>query len=104
MKRARIVDVARAIWDLSSDGCSMAPDLDIGACCRRHDFHYRNGTVSRHEADALLRECITAHGYRLLPWLYWAGVRLFGRRSYRWDRRTQYLATRRHLFEESVGD
>jgi hypothetical protein len=66
------------------DGCSGVPDLDFGAdCCGEHDAHYQLGTLSRAEADKRLRECMRAKGYFLLPWVYWMGVRVFGRNYYR---------------------
>jgi len=77
----------RAAMDMTSDGCTGVPDLDFRACCEKHDFAYRNGTLSRAEADRELRRCIADHGYLLLPWIYWIGVRLFGRRHYRGRRR-----------------
>jgi hypothetical protein len=66
------------------DGCSGALDLDFGAdCCNEHDFHYQLGDITRADADKRLRECMRAKGYFLLPWIYWLGVRVFGRNYYR---------------------
>jgi hypothetical protein len=60
------------------DGCTASPDLDFGAdCCGAHDADYQLGDVSRAEADRALRDCISKKGYVVLPWVYWAGVRLF---------------------------
>jgi hypothetical protein len=61
-----------------SDGCTGVPDFDFGSdCCAEHDLNYQVGDISRAEADKLMRQCIQAKGYILLPWVYWAGVRLF---------------------------
>jgi hypothetical protein len=66
------------------DGCTAAPDFDFGAdCCGEHDYHYQVGDLSRREADTRLRECLRAKGYFVLPWVYWLGVRVFGREHYR---------------------
>ncbi len=78
---------AKAAYDWSSDGCTGVPDFDIRDCCEAHDFAYRNGTKSRAQADRDLRRCIASHGWLLLPWIYWLGVRLFGRAHYNWRAR-----------------
>lgn len=66
------------------DGCTAVPDLDFGAdCCAEHDAHYQLGDISRAEADAKLRQCMRKKGYFVLPWVYWLGVRVFGRNYYR---------------------
>lgn len=66
-----------------SDGCTAVPDLNFGAdCCRAHDVCYATGCMSRAEADRNLRRCIAAKGYIILPWIYWLGVRIFGRKYY----------------------
>lgn len=67
----------------SPNGCSRVPDLNFGtACCNQHDIDYYEGVISRAEADKKLRECIRSKGYLVLPWIYWLGVRLFGRPHY----------------------
>jgi hypothetical protein len=74
----------RAIVQLNSDGCTLAPDLNIRRCCERHDYYYRHSgkfrycSVTRREADRLLLDCMQAQDYRFLAWVYWAAVRLFG--------------------------
>lgn len=66
------------------DGCTAVPDFDFGAdCCGEHDYHYQVGDISRSAADARLRECLRAKGYFLMPWIYWLGVRIFGRAHYK---------------------
>jgi hypothetical protein len=82
----------RRALDLTNDGCSGVPDFDFRSCCDQHDFFYRNGIVCRAEADRVLRECIASHGWVLLPWVYWFGVRVAGWRFFRWDRRADWLA------------
>jgi len=69
--------------DLTSDGCSNAPDFNFTKCCKEHDYYYRNPVeltgVSRAEADRRLRRCIRSHwGGPVMPWIYWGAVRLFG--------------------------
>ncbi len=82
----------RQALDLTNDGCSGVPDFDFKACCDKHDLFYRNGIVSRREADRVLRECIRANGWILLPWVYWVGVRIAGWRFYSWDKWADWLA------------
>src|SRR3990167_3710815 len=87
---------------LKADGCSSSPDLFFKECCDEHDVYYRTGKdaegrpVTRAQADARLRRC--QHRFARLrqkgvvpligpwfwrtavPWLYWLGVRVGGRR------------------------
>lgn len=66
------------------NGCSGVPDFNFGYdCCGEHDTYYQGGTVSRAEADRRLRKCIQKKGYVVLPWIYWLGVRIFGRRYWK---------------------
>lgn len=74
-----------------SDGCTGVPELNLTHCCNRHDVEYRSGVVSRADADASLRRCMQRKGWKVLPWIYWAAVRLIGWRFYRYDRRREYL-------------
>lgn len=78
-----------AIYRAYSDGCSSSPDFNFTACCDEHDYYYATHEtideqpISRKEADRRLRKCIQAHwGGLLLPWIYWAAVRLFGGKHY----------------------
>lgn len=65
------------------DGCTASPDFDFGAdCCAEHDTHYQLGDISRAEADSRLRQCMAKKGYVVLPWVYWAMVRLFAKQHY----------------------
>lgn len=89
----------RELWQnitsFSSDGCSSVPDFTFHHCCLQHDYYYRthehrhDGTpISRAEADRRLRQCIARSRagpwhYRFLPWVYWLGVRVAGRRAWR---------------------
>ena len=67
--------------DVSSDGCSGAPDFGFTKCCVEHDYYYRNPQeltgVSRQEADRRLRKCISDKA-GAISWVYWGAVRLFG--------------------------
>lgn len=89
----RFVSHAENLITYGTDGCTGVPELNITHCCERHDVDYRSGRVSRWTADYRLRCCMQAKGWRFLPWIYWCGVRLFGRRFYRYDRRRSYLRT-----------
>ena len=64
-----------------TDGCTLSPDFDFKACCDLHDVRYRANPerIPRAMADRLLRRCIREKGYRVLPWVYWGAVRIFGR-------------------------
>lgn len=87
----KIAELAAA---LKGDGCTSSPDLFYRRCCDEHDIYYRTGRdldgnpISRAEADRRLRNCMRAAGKtpvigrHLLPWVYWAAVRLFGRGHY----------------------
>ena len=83
---------------LGGDGCSAVPDLWVRVCCDEHDGVYRTHQdldghlVTRAESDARFRRCIASRsplralGLEFaspLAWLYWAGVRLGGRRAWR---------------------
>lgn len=51
----------------------------IRNCCREHDVAYGiNGTGTRAEADAALRECVKANGRPYRAWIMWTAVRAFG--------------------------
>jgi bisphosphoglycerate-dependent phosphoglycerate mutase len=65
------------------DYCTASPDFNFSDCCKQHDEDYEKMTISRWRADKKLRRCISKKGvgfykYRILPWVYWAGVRAFG--------------------------
>lgn len=74
------------------DGCSWVPDIYTPAC-QLHDALYMAKITSRAEADALFRMTIVALARqdewlwrqtgRGVAWLFWAGVRVFGR-QYGW--------------------
>jgi hypothetical protein len=69
--------------NMDNDGCSSAPDFNFRECCEEHDYYYRNDIsvtgVSRSCADKRLRKCISKKWkLPLMPWVYWAGVRLCG--------------------------
>lgn len=62
------------------NGCSVVPDFTFGwDCCNEHDYNYQAGDLTRAECDKILRICIQDRGYWLLGWVYWLGVRIFGR-------------------------
>lgn len=63
-----------------SDGCSVVPDLDFGACCEAHDRAYWQGgaCADRAAADRALAACMRERGHPLLAGVYQAGVRVGG--------------------------
>ena len=80
-----------APYDVTTfDGCSFTPDLTL-ACCAAHDiaYHFCETREERRRADAGFRDCIIAKTkiegplwrwlWRLLAWVAWVGVRIFGR-------------------------
>ena len=87
----RVREMAAA---LHGDGCTASPDLFYRPCCDEHDIAYRSGrdvdgnALTRAQADARLRRCMMRAGKTpivgrwLLPWFYWLGVRLAGRRAW----------------------
>ena len=96
-----IKKLSQELWNTTTDGCTGVPDGNYCQACHRHDFRYRNGTVSRAEADALLREDVRERGHPFLGWIFWVGVRLFGGRHYQWSARRVYLDRRRRDDEHS---
>jgi len=79
----------------TTDGCSMWPDDGWVQCCVEHDMAYWCGGTSadREDADAVLRDCVSAaHGATTAWMMYW-GVRVGGgpyqpfpwRWAYGWD-------------------
>lgn len=83
---------AKELWAaVNGDGCTSAPDFFYKKCCDDHDRHYTTGThrdgspITRAAADARLRTCMREAGKTpvlgrwVLPWVYWLGVRVFGR-------------------------
>lgn len=80
--------IKRAWKYLKGDGCTAVPDLTYSKCCRAHDADYRFGVnengdpITRAEADQRLRTCMAKTGKTpvigrfLLPWVFWAGVRM----------------------------
>lgn len=86
-------------WALKGDGCSRAPDLFYRSCCDEHDIHYRTGmtlagvSLTRKQADTRFRKCLQKNGKTpilgtfILPWIYYAAVRLFGESSWNRDKK-----------------
>ncbi len=85
-----------------SDGCTVisipynwltGKPLLFRECCIEHDRAYwYGGTRSeRKAADAALRDCVAGHDHKILAWIMWIGVRIFGSpRSllpFRWARK-----------------
>ncbi len=67
--------------DLTTDGCSSIPDLNFKKCCEIHDYFYRNPNpkISRAYVDQQFRKCMQQKWPGVvMPWVYWAGVRMFG--------------------------
>lgn len=69
------------------DGCTSSPDFNFTDCCNQHDKDYGEAKISRWQADKKLRVCISKKGvgfynFKILPWVYWGGVRVFGGKYY----------------------
>lgn len=77
-RQPTFLEKIKALKELSSDGCTMAPDLNFRGCCEQHDMYYSTDVINRWEADKLLRLCIKSKGYPILSWVYWIAVRMFG--------------------------
>lgn len=74
-----------------SDGCTGVPDFEFTECCVYHDIAYDNG-MSRFKADLDLFLCmrntlITNNKNkglkRLLPYVFFIGVRIFGKNHFK---------------------
>ena len=75
-----------------TDWCSYSPDSwfgkDISQACKKHDYAYydlykqprtKKNIQKRLKADILLRKrIIKLSGYKIIAWLYYIAVRLFG--------------------------
>lgn len=70
--------IVKDLKQFNSDGCTASPDFDFRECCERHDKDYYSCRFTRKQADIRLRECIAGKGYKVLPWIYYYGVRIFG--------------------------
>ncbi len=81
--------------DFESDGSSYSPDvvcgIDIRPAAHFHDFHYSGqhpGThdeAARYQADQLFRLNLRTCGLRLLAWVYYSRVRLWGHFAYQYS-------------------
>ena len=58
-----------------SDGCTFAPDMNFGECCRMHDYLRQQNKVSAHRADTLMRDCIRDRQGWLIAYIYFLAVR-----------------------------
>jgi hypothetical protein len=92
-------------WDMTSDGCSMSPDLAHKDCCDEHDHAYRNPPaltgVSRLQADNKLFKCMMKkYKTPIFPIIYWLGVRIGGCTAWRWGKKwtTDEEAEHQRLF------
>lgn len=84
-------------FDLSTDGCSAAPDFNFSDCCKEHDFAYRNGTQSRYAADWDLAKCIWHKGHPDIAIIYYLVVRAVGFLSYNYAKRKQFTKSHRYF-------
>jgi len=82
-KQQRAKEKAALNEKILKDYCTASPDFNFSDCCKKHDEDYEKMEVSRWKADKKLRQCISKKGvgfynYKILPWVYWSGVRVFG--------------------------
>lgn len=74
----------------TTDGCSMVPDGDWGACCVEHDMKYWCGgdREQRLDADKELKQCVASDAGPARAQLMFLGTRLGGLRrlpfGWRW--------------------
>ena len=72
-----------------SDGCTIiskpynwltGKQLPFRDCCLSHDKDYWYGGPKhlRTESDKRFRECVAAHGYPILAWIFWVAIRIGG--------------------------
>lgn len=88
VSKAYIAELDKAI---SSDGCTDVPDFYCH-CCIIHDLGYRyeidpwGQPVTKAEVDRSLRLCMQKSSplgkFSPISWIYWLGVRLFGRKAW----------------------
>lgn len=69
--------------EFRSDGCSLFPDGNYGACCVEHDkaYFFGGSLKERREADKKLYECVkatTGRCNKLTARIMWFGVRIGG--------------------------
>lgn len=72
--------------DNMSNGCTAVPDFNFRHCCVEHDkgYYYGGGLFDRWKADWALKRCIRDAGHPILCWVYFLGVRFFGRFLFAW--------------------
>lgn len=97
------IEKIKCLGDFVTDGCSLSPDMVFSDCCITHDVDYYTGIVSRAQADKNLRECIKRHGFPVLCWVYWIGVRIFGWISYYFGKPYNYrLEYKKHIEKRNL--
>ncbi len=79
---------------IMADGCTASPDFNFTDCCNVHDEDYGAAKITRWQADKKLRQCISKKGvgfykFKVLPWVYWGSVRVFGGKHYGNECRTK---------------
>ncbi len=69
--------------EFKTDGCSVVNDLDMRACCIRHDWAYWKGgsRKDRRKADRDFFNCIwKTSSFPILAPIRWFGVRIGGKK------------------------
>jgi hypothetical protein len=75
---------------LKSDGCSWWFDGCWRECCEIHDYEYCKGGTKeeRKLSDKRLRDCVASKGHKVVAYIMYIGVRVFGMSflptSFRW--------------------
>lgn len=85
-------EIRRTAAHIGADGCTLVSDIYLDSCLE-HDIHYRWHTwidgspITKEEADRRFRAVIQSRSplgrWSPVSWVRWAGVALFGQRS--WD-------------------
>jgi hypothetical protein len=81
------------------NGCSRVPDVNFRGCCDLHDLAYYVGGSLRDKwrADLGLAACIAERQGKVIGWLYFVGVTLFGWTPWHWSYRRKPVPTREQL-------
>ena len=86
--RRWVIEAYSSGWEDISDGSTFSPDF-FGRKIKNpaavtHDFLYSHNIrgLTRRQKDVIFRNALHDLGFPCLKWLYWAGVRVFGRFFY----------------------
>lgn len=89
----------------NSDGCTGVPDFNFKGCCVIHDVLYEKGgnAIQRKIADLRMLDCMKRRKsflkirYKLIPYLYYYGVRLLSSKWFNWTTQKLKLTDHYHF-------